>query len=103
MTSILCPPPNDVTEMLLSVLSPKLKVPTWVGCRRISGGALVVNFGSQRIAREVVSWLATVRVLGAVGTLRSLLWRLLLLLELLEVARDACWREVWSAVVDGGT
>lgn len=47
-------------EMLLSVRPPTESVPTWVGCRRISGGSRVVYFGSQRVARAVVSWFATV-------------------------------------------
>ena len=60
IVSIFRPPPKLLTEMLLSVRSPTLRVPTWVGCRRISGGSLLVNFGSQSVARAVVSWLATV-------------------------------------------
>lgn len=61
MGSILCPPPRLRTEMLLSVRSPTESVPQCVGCNRISGGSFRVNLGSQRVARAVVSWLATVR------------------------------------------
>ena len=61
MGSILCPPPRLRTEILLSVRFPTESVPTCVGCNRMSGGSLRVNLGSQRVARAVVSWLATVR------------------------------------------
>ena len=47
--------------MLLSVLSPTLRVPTAVGRRRISGAIREVNSGSQRVALAVVNWLAIVR------------------------------------------
>lgn len=53
--SILFPPPRLLTDMLLSVLSPVDSVPTCVGCKRMSGGSRRVNFGSQRVARAVVS------------------------------------------------
>ena len=46
--------------MLLSVRPPTDRVPTCVGCKRMSGGSRVVNFGSHKVARAVVSWLATV-------------------------------------------
>lgn len=45
--------------MLESVLLPTLRVPTCVGCSLISGGSLFVYLGSQRVARAVVSCLAT--------------------------------------------
>ena len=61
MGPIFRPPPRLRTEMLLSVRSPTLSVPTWVGSRWISGGSLRVYLGSQRVARAVVSWLATVK------------------------------------------
>ena len=69
-------PPRLLTEMLLSVRSFTLSVPTCVGCRRISGGSRVVNLGSQSVARAVVrvvameswaeaKWVADVGVVGA--------------------------------------
>lgn len=87
--SILCPPPRLRTEMLLSLRSPTERVPTWVGCRRMSGGSLRVNLGSQRVARAVVSWLATVRGVDA-----------LLLLDVVA-SRDGLVREDASARVSG--
>lgn len=47
--------------MLLSVLFPVVRVPTWVGCIVTGGGSLWVYLGSQRVALAVVSWLATVK------------------------------------------
>lgn len=75
--------------MLLSVRSPTERVPTWVGCRRMSGGSLRVNLGSQRVARAVVSWLATVSGEDA-------------LLEDAVASRDGMGREEASARDAGG-
>lgn len=61
MGSILLPPPRLRTEMLLSVRSATLRVPTWVGSRRMCGASRRVYLGSQRVARAVVMELATVR------------------------------------------
>jgi hypothetical protein len=63
MISMRCPPPSERTLMLLSVLWPaaRARVPTVVGYKRVSRGSWLVNFGSQRMSREVVSWLAIVR------------------------------------------
>lgn len=87
--STFCPPPKLLTEMLLSVLLPVVRVPTWVGCRVPGGGgARWVYFGSQSVALAVVSWLATVR--GDDGLL---------------VSRDAGgreWEELEEARIAGG-
>jgi hypothetical protein len=53
MASTFCPPPRLRTLMLLSVRLPTERVPTWVGCRRMSGGSRRVYLGSKRIARAV--------------------------------------------------
>ena len=48
-------------DILESVRSSKDRVPTWVGCRRVRGASCRVYFGSQRMSREVASWLAMVK------------------------------------------
>lgn len=54
---VICPSSRFRTLIEESVRLGIASVPAWTGLR-LPGGAREVNFGSQRIAEAVVSWLA---------------------------------------------